>query len=177
VCMLPDKTRQTPTSSPATRGRILKGLSTAYRMRSKLRTKEGKKCYTLRKESPEPVFGQIKQARGFRQFLLRGLANVKEKWRLFFTRKKCSPKSQNQFPSKDRKMLLGQAPSTNREGEGMCEDPLPPDCFIYLLLEQPADFSSIHVHIHPSEGGVRAGSGHQADGASHRAKELSTGVD
>lgn len=36
----------------------------------------------LRKELPEPVFGQIKQARGFRQFLLRGLDKVSGEWRL-----------------------------------------------------------------------------------------------
>jgi len=41
-------------------------------MRRKLRTKQGRKRYGLRKELPEPVFGQIKQVRGFRQFLLRG---------------------------------------------------------------------------------------------------------
>ena len=34
----------------------------------------------LRKQLPEPVFGQIKQARGFRQFLLRGLENVGQEW-------------------------------------------------------------------------------------------------
>jgi transposase len=36
--------------------------------------------YRLRKQVVEPVFGQIKQARGFRQFLLRGLANVQAEW-------------------------------------------------------------------------------------------------
>jgi hypothetical protein len=33
----------------------------------------------------EPVFGQIKQARGFRQFLLRGIDNVKAEWALICT--------------------------------------------------------------------------------------------
>jgi hypothetical protein len=36
--------------------------------------------YRLRKQTVEPIFGQIKQARGFRQFLLRGLQKVKEEW-------------------------------------------------------------------------------------------------
>jgi hypothetical protein len=36
--------------------------------------------YALRKTIVEPVFGQIKQARGFRQFLLRGLAKVRGEW-------------------------------------------------------------------------------------------------
>ena len=41
--------------------------------------------YRLRKQTVEPVFGQIKQARGFRQFLLRGLEKVKEEWGLVCT--------------------------------------------------------------------------------------------
>jgi hypothetical protein len=45
----------------------------------------GKKRYALRKELPEPVFGQIKQARGFRQFLLRGKEKVRGEWRLICT--------------------------------------------------------------------------------------------
>ena len=39
----------------------------------------------LRKQIVEPVFGQIKQARGFRQFLLRGLDKVKAEWALICT--------------------------------------------------------------------------------------------
>jgi hypothetical protein len=38
--------------------------------------------YSARKAIVEPVFGQIKQARGFRQFLLRGLAKVRGEWAL-----------------------------------------------------------------------------------------------
>ena len=38
--------------------------------------------YRFRKQVVEPVFGQIKQARGFRQFLLRGLAQVAGEWSL-----------------------------------------------------------------------------------------------
>jgi transposase len=41
--------------------------------------------YRLRKQTVEPVFGQIKAARGFRQFHLRGLENVAEEWRLICT--------------------------------------------------------------------------------------------
>ena len=43
-------------------------------MRRKLRTRRGRERYTLRMETVEPLFGQIKQGQGFRQFLLRGLA-------------------------------------------------------------------------------------------------------
>ena len=41
--------------------------------------------YRLRKQVVEPVFGQIKQARGFRQFLRRGLASVQSEWSLLCT--------------------------------------------------------------------------------------------
>lgn len=45
-------------------------------MRLKLRRGGYRSRYRLRKQTVEPVFGQIKQARGFRQVLLRGLYNV-----------------------------------------------------------------------------------------------------
>src|SRR5476649_194362 len=41
--------------------------------------------YRLRKQVVEPVFGQIKQARGFRQFLLRGVENVRAEWAMICT--------------------------------------------------------------------------------------------
>lgn len=66
----------------APRGRIPKGLSIIELMRRKLRTKQGRQRYGLRKELPEPVFGHIKQARGFRQFLLRGIAKVRGEWQM-----------------------------------------------------------------------------------------------
>jgi hypothetical protein len=42
-------------------------------------------CHLLRKQVVEPVFGQIKQARGFRQFLLRGLHKLRGKWAMLCT--------------------------------------------------------------------------------------------
>jgi hypothetical protein len=51
-------------------------------MAHRLRTPEGKKLYAKRKHTPEPVFGIIKSVLGFRQFLLRGLENVKGEWSL-----------------------------------------------------------------------------------------------
>jgi len=51
-------------------------------MAHRLRTPEGKKRYALRKQTPEPVFGIIKSVLGFRQFLLRGLDNVRGEWKL-----------------------------------------------------------------------------------------------
>jgi transposase len=82
VYMPPDKTHHTEKMLAAPRGRIPQALSVADRMLRKLRTKNGRKRYGLRKELPEPVFGQIKQARGFRQFLLRGKEKVRSEWQL-----------------------------------------------------------------------------------------------
>ena len=54
-------------------------------MREKIRAGGHESPYRLRKQLPEPVFGQIKQARGFRQFLLRGLENVAAEWAIVCT--------------------------------------------------------------------------------------------
>ena len=54
-------------------------------MRAKIRAGGHASPYRLRKQLPEPVFGQIKQARGFRQFLLRGFANVRAEWTIVCT--------------------------------------------------------------------------------------------
>jgi hypothetical protein len=64
------------------RGRIPQSLTVAQRMGRKLATKEGRAIYSKRKQSVEPVIGQIKHVRGFRQFLLRGIDRVKAEWRL-----------------------------------------------------------------------------------------------
>jgi transposase len=66
----------------APRGRPLTGLSVKDRMRRKLATRRGHQIYARRKAIVEPVFGQIKHARGFRQFLRRGLARVQQEWAL-----------------------------------------------------------------------------------------------
>jgi transposase len=67
---------------PAPRGRIPKDATVKERMARKLRTIKGRNTYSKRKAIVEPVFGQIKQVRGFRQFLLRGLDNVSAEWDL-----------------------------------------------------------------------------------------------
>jgi transposase len=54
-------------------------------MRDKLKRAGWRSRYRFRKQIVEPVFGQIKQARGFRQFLLRGIENVKAEWALICT--------------------------------------------------------------------------------------------
>ena len=85
VYMPPDKIGHRFTLPPAPWGRIPKNLSIVDRMRCKLRTKKGKERYGLRKELPEPVFGQIKQVRGFNQFLLRGSDKVSSEWKVICT--------------------------------------------------------------------------------------------
>jgi hypothetical protein len=54
-------------------------------MREKIKAGGHDSPYRLRKQLPEPVFGQIKQARGFRQFLLRGLEKVQAEWSIVCT--------------------------------------------------------------------------------------------
>jgi transposase len=56
-----------------------------WRMHEKLSTPEGRAIYARRKVLPEPVFGQIKSAMGFRRFSLRGLSKVMTEWALVCT--------------------------------------------------------------------------------------------
>jgi transposase len=67
---------------PCKPGPLPKGASRVERMERKLQTQAGAAVYSTRKFIVEPVFGQIKQARGFRQFLLRGLEKVRGEWAL-----------------------------------------------------------------------------------------------
>jgi transposase len=57
----------------------------AYAMWQKLRRGGHRSRYRLRKQTVEPVFGQVKQGRGFRQFLLRGVRKVAGEWSLICT--------------------------------------------------------------------------------------------
>ena len=52
------------------------------KMAAKVRTPQGKALYARRKIIVEPVFGQIKEDRGFRRFLLRGLKKIRGEWSL-----------------------------------------------------------------------------------------------
>jgi transposase len=56
--------------------------SAKEKMQAKLKTAAGRAVYARRKAIVEPVFGQIKEARGFRRFLLRGLKKIRGEWRL-----------------------------------------------------------------------------------------------
>jgi transposase len=74
--------RQKHHAPPPAGEAVAAGASAKEQMRAKLRTALGRALYGLRKGVVEPVFGQIKGARGFRRFLLRGLAKVRGEWRL-----------------------------------------------------------------------------------------------
>ena len=67
---------------PCPRGPLPRTATVVDRMTRKLHTKAGAAVYAARKTLVEPVFGQIKEARGFRRFLLRGYAKVQAEWAL-----------------------------------------------------------------------------------------------
>ena len=77
-----EKQKHGERNEPCKRGPLPKSASRVERMKRKLQTKVGAAVYASRKYIVEPVFGQIKQARGFRQFLLRGLEKVRGEWAL-----------------------------------------------------------------------------------------------
>jgi transposase len=70
---------------PCPRGPLPHAATLVDRMTRKLHTKAGAAVYAARKGIVEPVIGQIKQARGFRQFLLRGVEKVQGEWALVCT--------------------------------------------------------------------------------------------
>ena len=61
---------------------LVDGATPVEAMKHRLKTRAGRAAYALRKQTVEPVFGIIKSIMGFRQFLLRGLANVTNEWTL-----------------------------------------------------------------------------------------------
>lgn len=81
----PAKIKHNDRLVPAPRGRIPVAATVRDRMARKLKTKRGRTIYAKRKEIVEPVFGQIKSARGFTQFLLRGHEKVRCEWAMICT--------------------------------------------------------------------------------------------
>jgi len=77
-----EKQKHGERSETCKRGPLPNDATRVERMDRKLKTKVGAAIYARRKCIVEPVFGQIKQARGFRQFLLRGLEKVRGEWAL-----------------------------------------------------------------------------------------------
>ena len=76
------KQKHNQPQQPGPRGRIPKSATLVDRMKRKLRTVAGRAIYARRKTIVEPVFGQIKQAQGFRRFQLRGVEKVRAEWAL-----------------------------------------------------------------------------------------------
>lgn len=79
------KQKHNEPAPPCPRGPVPKTATRTERMRRKLQTKLGRAVYARRKTIVEPVFGQIKQRQGFRQFLLRGVDKVRAEWALVCT--------------------------------------------------------------------------------------------
>lgn len=75
-----ERQRRGPRRAP--RGRAPKNLTPKQRMERKLLTKQGRKTYRNRGSTVEPVFGQIKEERGMREFLLRGIGKARAEWKL-----------------------------------------------------------------------------------------------
>jgi transposase len=84
-CLATERLKHHEKVASAPRGRIPDGLTAKQRMARKLRTKKGREMYAKRKGMIEPIFGQLKQVLGFRQFSLRGLASMRGEWRLMAT--------------------------------------------------------------------------------------------
>lgn len=76
------KQRKAAAESPPPRGRIPKNLTLRQRMERKLLTKRGRKLYKKRGQTVEAVFGQIKDNRGIRTFMRRGLEACSQEWKL-----------------------------------------------------------------------------------------------
>jgi transposase len=84
-CLATERLKHHEKVASSPRGRIPKDLSAKQRMARKLRTKQGRSMYAKRKGMIEPIFGQLKQVLGFRQFSMRGLSSMRGEWRLMAT--------------------------------------------------------------------------------------------
>jgi hypothetical protein len=81
--LCPGRMRHGSTDPEGTR--VLKRTPRMQKMADTIRRAGRRSRYRLRKQVVEPVFGQIKHGRGFRQFLLRGLGKVRGEWALLCT--------------------------------------------------------------------------------------------
>jgi Transposase DDE domain len=77
-----ERQKQNEYRKPCPRGPLLEDATPVEQMRRKLQTKAGKAVYGARETIVEPVFGQIKHARGFRQLPMRGIEKVNGEWAL-----------------------------------------------------------------------------------------------
>ena len=77
-----DKKQLLPMVAEIASGEAPADATAREQMQHKLKTESGHAVYKMRKVIVEPVFGQIKECRGFRRFSLRGKQNVRGEWRL-----------------------------------------------------------------------------------------------
>lgn len=110
--------RQKHGTKSATAKKASRAGSLIARMSTKLKRAGYRSRYRLRKQIVEPVFGQIKQARGFRQFLLRGIDKLKAEWVLICTAHNLVKLARTAIirikPPPGAKELTGLAPSGYR---------------------------------------------------------------
>jgi transposase len=79
------KQRKALREAPPPRGRMRKDMTARDRMERKLLTQRGRALYKLRGQTVEPVFGQVKDARGIDRFMRRGMSAVASEWSLICT--------------------------------------------------------------------------------------------
>ncbi len=76
------KQRKEAAASSPPQGRIPKSLTLRQRMERKLLTKRGRELYKKRGQTVEPIFGQIKDNRGIRHYMRRGIEACSQEWKL-----------------------------------------------------------------------------------------------
>ncbi len=79
------KQRKEAAASSPPQGRIPKSLTLRQRMERKLLTKRGRELYKKRGQTVEPIFGQIKDNRGIRHYMRRGIEACSQEWKLICT--------------------------------------------------------------------------------------------
>jgi len=89
----------TEVAAPTIISPTIKAPTRVEAMREKIKAGGHNGPYRLRKQLPEPVFGQIKQGRGFRQFLMRGIEKVRAEWAIVCTAHNMLKLAQGRSPS------------------------------------------------------------------------------
>ncbi len=111
-----DRNRRGAAAPP--RGRIPAGLSVRERMDRKLATQRGQRLYRQRRWMIEPVFGDVKENRGIRRFMRRGIATCASEWKLIaathnlkklYRRARPSPRPANRNPQRGDRAIAAAA--------------------------------------------------------------------
>ena len=121
-------------------------------MRERIKAGGHSSPYRLRKQLPEPVFGQIKQTRGFRQFLLRGIKKVANEWGLV------SPRPQYLEARPGADPVPGRTPqpaelrhlgngATNDGRKASTQPYIKPDARICCIRLSPTGLSGFKSHL------------------------------